>query len=368
MQKEQRSQRIAWLDLGKGFAMVLVLLGHSMRDEMRSASPALDLLYRVVYIFHMTYFFWMTGYTYRLSREKGHPPLQTAWRRLKKQIIPWLLYTLLIWAIFSAAVRLPGIGRVLADAGYAALPLGDYLLTALQANNPWAYHLWFLYVLMLLTATIALADAIFGGKHLRAVCVGLIALGIVGLAARGTLPLGEWWRLYDYFTLYLPVVCLGILMADLKVSDRLCGLWGGAGIAYIIVRALWFSGFSGNSLRTDSPVARLMLYLLADLLLPGVMLLLGRLFERGTLPRTTWGKRFLTFLGRESMLIYLVHQPFCCAFLGMILYGRLGLPTLPTMAVCFAVSLAVPWVILRLWALVKAILAQRAFPNERKTR
>jgi len=368
MPKPQQSQRIAWLDLGKGFAMALVLLGHSMRDEMRTASPALDLLYRAMYIFHMTYFFWMTGYTYRLSREKGHPPLQTAWRRLKKQIVPWLLYTLLIWAVFTAAVRLPGVGRVLADAGYAALPLRGYLVAALQANNPWAYHLWFLYVLMLLTVTIALADAAAGGKHLREVCVGLIALGVVGLAARGALPLGEWWRLYDYFTLYLPVVCLGILMADLKVSDRLCWLWGGAGIAYIAVRALWFSGFSGNSLRTDSPAARLSIYLLADLLLPGVMLLLGRLFERGPLPRTAWGKRFLTFLGRESMLIYLVHQPFCCAFLGMVLYNRLGLPALPTMAACLAASLAVSWAAVRARDAVKAALARRALPNERKTR
>ena len=135
MPTAQQSRRIAWLDLGKGFAMALVLLGHSMRDEMRTASPVLDLLYRAVYIFHMTYFFWMTGYTYRLSRGKGHPPLQTAWRRLKKQIVPWLLYTLLIWAVFSAVVRLPSLGRMLADAGYAAMPLGGYLRAALQANK-----------------------------------------------------------------------------------------------------------------------------------------------------------------------------------------------------------------------------------------
>ena len=132
------------------------------------------------------------------------------------------------------------------------------------------------------------------------------------------------------------------------------------------MRALWFSGFSGNSLRTDAPAARLILYLLADLLLPGVMLLLGRLFERGPLPLTAPGRRFLTFLGRESMLIYLVHQPFCCAFLGTLLYNRLRLPALPTMAACLAVSLAVSWAAVRARDAAKAALARRALPNERK--
>ena len=368
MPTAQQSQRIAWLDLGKGFAMALVLLGHSMRDEMRTASPVLDLLYRAVYIFHMTYFFWMTGYTYSLSRGKGHSPLQAAWRRLKKQIVPWLLYTLLIWAVFTVVVRLPSFGRVLADAGYAQMPLGSYLRAAFQANNPWAYHLWFLYVLMLLTVMIALADAVAAGKHLREVCVGLIALGVVGMVARDALQLGEWWRLYDYVTLYLPVVCLGILMANLQVSDRLCWIWGGAGIVYIAVRALWFSGFSGNSLRTDSIVVRLSMYLLADLLLPGVMLMLNRLFERGTLPRFGWSKRLLTCLGRESMLIYLVHQPFCCAFLGVVLYNRLDLSALPTMAACLVASLVVSWVVARARDVLKDGLAHGTLSYNRRTR
>ena len=357
MPQEDGTGRIGWLDFAKGFAMALVLIGHSMRDEMRMVSPTLDLLYRALYIFHMTYFFWMAGYTYRLSRRKGRAPLPAAARRLKKQLVPWALYTLAIWGIFSLALRLPGVGSVLRDAGYAALPLHRYLLAALQANNPWAYHLWFLYALMLMTGILALADAAAGGKHLKAVCVGLIALGLAGLALRSVLPLGPWWRLYDYLTLYLPVVCLGILMADLKIPRSLCIVWGLLGLAYIGVRAVFFSGFSGNSLRTDSPALRFVLYLLADLLLPGVMLLLNRLFAR--FPRTASGRRLLSWLGRESMLIYLIHQPFCCAFLGMLLYGRLGVPAVPTMLICLAVSVGAAWAAAALRDRAKTILQRR---------
>ena len=360
MQQDRTPGRIEWLDLVKGFAMLLVLLGHSMRDGMRTASPALDILYRACYIFHMTCFFWIAGYTYRLSRLRGRGPAGVLLRRLKKEFLPWAAYTLLIYAVFTAALRLPGVGRTLRDAGYTAMSPGSYLLSALQANNPWAYHLWFLYVLMLMTLVISLADAAFGGRRLREVCCVLAALGAAGMALRDRLALGAWWRLFDYISLYLPVMCLGVLMADVKPSRTACILWGGAGIAYIAYRAVFLSGFSGNSLRVESNAARFAVYVLANALLPGVVLLLARVFGAGGVPRTAAGKRFLRFLGSRSMLIYLLHQPFCCAFLGLLLYDRMGLPALAVMAVCLSASLGTALAAAFVWdRAAKALSARR---------
>lgn len=343
--EKKDAKRIPWLDLAKGFAMLLVLVGHSMRDEMRQVSPVLDFLYRAFYIFHMSYFFWLSGYGYRLSRGRGRSPMQILSRRLKKQLPPWVIYTLLIFAVFSLAIRIPPLRKPLEEAGFGGMSLTAYLLAALQANNPWAYHLWFLYVLLLLTAIIAAADSAGGGRYTKAVCAALIALGLAGLWIQPMLPLGEWWRLFNYISLYLPMVCLGILMSDWKAPDGIVWIWGGAGIAYIVIRVLYFSGFSGNSLRVESPAGRFLIYLLADLLLPGVMMALNRLLESGRLIRTAPGKKAFLFLGRKSIIIYLVHQPFCCAFLGLILYNRLRLPALPVMAVCMIASLLVSWAV-----------------------
>ncbi len=346
--------RLDWLDIAKGFAMLLVLVGHSMRDEMRQVSPALDFLYRAFYIFHMSYFFWLSGYNYRMSRGRGRTPAQILSRRLKKQAPPWLIYTLFVFAAFSIAIRIPAFRGTLESAGYGGMTFVSYMLSALQANNPWAYHLWFLYVLLLLTMILCLADGITGGRHTTAVCVFLIALGLAGLAAQPLLSLGAWWRLVNYLSLYLPMICLGALMAEWKLPDPVVWIWGVAGLAYIVVRAVFFSGFSGNSLRVESPAGRFLIYLLADILLPGTMLALNRLFDRGWLVRTNAGKKAFRYLGRESMIIYLVHQPFCCAFLGLILYNRMKLPALLVMAVCLAASIAVPWAVSAALKRVKA--------------
>ena len=352
--ERDNGNRLAWLDLAKGFAMLLVLIGHCMRDEMRQVSPVLDFLYRACYIIHMSYFFWLSGVNYRLSRDKGRPPLQIAARRLKKQFPPWLIYTLFIFAVFSLAVRIPALRGILEAAGYSAMSFPDYLLAAFQANNPWAYHLWFLYVLMLLMILLCLTDAASSGRHTTAICVGLTILGLAALAIQPLLSLGEWWRLFNYLALYLPMVCLGALMAKWQLPDGIVWAWGVAGLAYIAVRVILFSGFSGNSLRIDDPAGRFLIYLLADLLLPGVMLALNRLFDRGWLIRTRVGKRVFRFLGRESMIIYLVHQPFCCAFLGLILYSRLRLPALLVMAVCMTASIVVSWAVSALLNRIKA--------------
>lgn len=352
--QQNESKRIPWLDLAKGFAMLLVLIGHSMRDEMRQVSPVLDFIYRAFYIFHMSYFFWLSGYSYRLSRDKGRTPGQILSRRLKKQLPPWVIYTLLIFAVFALAIRIPALKGTLEEAGYGGMTLFAYLLNALQANNPWAYHLWFLYVLLLLMTILCAADGLTKGRYTTSVCIGLIVLGLAMLAVRPLLSLGEWWRLVNYIALYLPMVCLGVLMAKWKLPDLAVWLWGAAGLAYIVVRVVFFSDFSGNSLRVEDPAVRFLIYLMADLLLPGVMMALNRLFERGWLILTSIGKKALLYLGRESMMIYLVHQPFCCAFLGLILYNKLHIPAVPTMIACLIASIAVSWLVTVIIGKIKA--------------
>lgn len=344
------------MDISKGVAMLLVLLGHSMRDEMRLVSPALDVIYRSIYMFHMTWFFWLSGYGYRLSRNRGRKALQISGKRLRTQFPYWILYTLFIYAVFTIAISVPSLRKMLESAGYSRLAITTYLLSAIQANNPWAYHLWFLLVLIIITVIVSLADSIFKGNKTKQVCICLIVIGIAGLAARSYVSLGNWWRIYDYISLYLPVFCIGILMADMKISDSLAWVWGALAVVYIAIRVKYFSDFSGNSLRV-SGWTRFAVYLTGDILLPGLMVLLGKLFDKIR-------SAFLVFVGKESLTIYLWHQPFCCAFLGTILYNRLHLPALVVMLVCILTSLCVPYLLIILKNKVRNCVLTSGFQDK----
>lgn len=330
----ERNSRLNWIDISKGVAMLLVLIGHSMRDEMRMVSPILDYLYRGIYIFHMTWFFWLSGYSYALSRSRNREPLQIAKKRLKTQLPYWIFYTLFIFAVFEGATFVPKLANILSGAGYSRIAFSGYIIQALQANNPWAYHLWFLLVLIIISTIVCLADHFTKGKHLSSVCAVLIVLSLILLVLRDSLSLGQWWRLVNYISLYLPVFCIGILMKDMEVSDTVAWIWGLLGLAYIVIRVAYFSDFSGNSLRVEG-WTRFAVYCAADILLPGLMVLLAKLFDKAK------PGRFFTFLGKESLYIYLFHQPFCCAFLGTVLYNKMHLPAIVVMLVCIAASLAV---------------------------
>ena len=344
MTRETGGRRMEWLDAAKGVALLMVLFSHSMRDEMRTASRMLDVLYRLCYLFQMPFFFWLTGFTYQLGHKDG-APFHTLAKRAKRQLLPWAAYTLFIYAAFFLASRIDTVRGMLESAGYAVMPVGKYLLMAVQANNPWAYHLWFVLVLFCITIIVTALDMLLG-KRPAMTGGAAVAAGLAIWLVQERLELGQWWRLVNYLALYLAWFGIGMLAAygwD-KLSDisgaALCA-WACLGLVYGALRALFFAGFSGNSLQVEDATLRSAAYLAAYLLLTGTMaslcLLLARLKNTARLAQ----------LGRDSFPIYLFHQPFCCAFLGMLLYGKLHIPALVTMAACFAASLAVPFLLVQ---------------------
>lgn len=90
-----QEQRIEWIDILKGIAILLVVVGH-MEYAEGSSNPGKTLIYS----FHMALFFMLSGYTAALSVSR-HPSLgRFIWRRFLSVMVPYICWMLAIPVIY----------------------------------------------------------------------------------------------------------------------------------------------------------------------------------------------------------------------------------------------------------------------------
>lgn len=69
MQADGKS-RINWITVAKGIGILLVVLGHSFRDNMLMTNIICGFVYHFIYSFHMFFYFALSGITFGLSYKK----------------------------------------------------------------------------------------------------------------------------------------------------------------------------------------------------------------------------------------------------------------------------------------------------------
>lgn len=353
---EKAKARFDFIDIAKGIGIILVVLGHAIRDEMRVDMFAYDYIYKICYIFHMSFFFFLSGYTYKLSKNKYGAGVGQIVKRSKSMLLPWVLYSAFIYVIFEIAINFPLTSGILKGAGYENISVGSYLVTILQANNPWAYHLWFIYVLFIISVIVILCDMAFKDKSKYVLCslsvVCLVLIGAVSFSG-----LGKWWGLCSYIVRYIPFFTLGYMLDVKKIASEKWKIWqyipAILGVAYIFIRAIFFAGDNGNSIKGETQLIRTVVLYLAYTLLPFVMFMLCKLSFALSKYENNFIVKYTKLFGKESFYIYLWHQPFCCAFLGLVLYNKMGLPAIVSVIISSVLSFVVPFVVL--WAKNKAL-------------
>ncbi len=189
-----RDERDASIDVARGIAIVLVVLGHNRALSM--ASPA---LVAAIFLFHVPLFFMLSG---RVMRPQD--PLRAAPRLARRLLVPFVLAALLVGAIKCVTRGEPVIGTL----SGIAWATGETL--------PWS-HLWFLPTLFLaLLATHALA---LGVKS----SVGWAAAAVFAVGAAAILPMagstGWPWSL-DLLPLCLAFVWSGQALRDSAAAQR----------------------------------------------------------------------------------------------------------------------------------------------------
>lgn len=338
--------RIAYIDITKGIAILLVIFGHTFRDSMRADYFWCDYSYCFVYRFHVSMFFLLSGMTYAMTREKylGQNPLRFIAKRARQLLLPWFSYSILMYAVFSLVQLVPKIKEILSGGAYGFISPLLYLRAMLFNENPYSFHLWYLNALFFITVFTYLIDRFFDkatARTLKIVFILTVPM-IYNLFAENQV-----WVIKGFLQ-KLPLFLLGTLLDHELVVRRAKALSVSGAVSIAVLAVYTYLVNYETVLASDSFFAGMLLFFAEHLIV--VMTTLGIAAVCHLLRRKL---KFVEYLGRNSMVYYLYHQPFCCAFLGMVLYDVMGLPAIAVVAACLALSIVIPYCVVKAVKLLK---------------
>ncbi len=271
--------RIKWLDSCKGFAIILVVLGHMNRGIMSANmflqdTNALKTLDRAVYSFHMPLFWMLAGYTFYLAYCKKR---EQSVHKFKKQLIN----TAYVYFLFSTVQWV--IQFIASDYTNTKVTVSDLLLMPVRPMSPF----WFTFVLFFYY--------IFFYFFIKLSIPEYVKIGIVAIVSALGNPLDfdivipVRILLLHMLFFYLGIVFAryGRMIADSKIAFALLTVVGAALLAAYVFFSIPY------------------IPLLTDVLLPSVLgLAFFNLFYKVS---ALGSSRFFCFIGSYSLEIYVTH-------------------------------------------------------------
>ena len=331
------NKRIYYLDIAKAIALLLVIFGHTFRESMRDSFLWCSFSYDFVYKFHVSAFFLFSGISYKITRDKYLNKSSVGYIGKKANDIlkPWFAYSVLVYIIFCTIQLIPKISEILSNSSYKTISPITYLFNLVCNENPYAFHLWFLYTLFFATVICFLIDKFLKGKKAFALQVALIIIlptvyslfcddlvwAIKGLAQKA------------------PFFLLGVVI-DKSVVEKRPKIWAALGLLALIL----LGGFTAVQNDIWNSINSKFLSVVLTYLEYAVVLLIS-LGILGFCILIETKAKHLERLGKYSMTYYIYHQPFCCAVAGIVLYDVAKLPVIAVIIACMALSIIIPVVI-----------------------
>ena len=187
------------VDIIRGFAMLLVVLGHTMSGTVREYSDSM--LFQAVWTLQMPLFILISGYVTRYSKPltEGH----MLWGWIKKRTIAYLLP----WAMWTIVVR----GLVFGQANFLDM---KYMLWHMDSGY------WFLVTIWTISMIYGLSDFLTNkwckSKNMNVVShISICIVGWICLAAIGYVMGIEFFAI-KLTLYYIPIYLIGYLYGQIQ--------------------------------------------------------------------------------------------------------------------------------------------------------
>lgn len=310
---EQQIERIEWVDILKGLAIILVVMGHVMTFD--PSSPALLI---GIYSFHMPLFMLLAGYTAAVSMERSTNVRNFISKRIIGLFIPYLVWSFMISPFADLAA-------------YQEYSLAEHFNHFLTGTMLTWWFLPCLLMLQLLYSLYTVATARFKSPAMK-ICLVILLLSITILCHKlwgdGHCGKRDIWDLTFISKTYLYFIPFGVGVA-LRQYPKFKSFCLGTPVCTACVLIVLLL----TRVRGDLP--SMFCTHLRTVIGVAASLLLIRMFSGKLLPE--WVNSQLRTIGKDTLIIYLLHfifMPSACTWL----YGIDGtLAFLVYLPICLAI-------------------------------
>ena len=277
------TSRIQWVDIAKGFAILSVVVGHSVFKPL--------FVWNVIYSYHMPLFFLLSG-LFVINKDVN---LKSAMlKRAKTLLLPYSVFSILQGLFFLS------INKFVIDFSWTRLSVKTFFLSP---------ELWFLPVLFVVSLMVIVLNKITHKKYiLFAIWIISIVISIyfsynpTGDYSYGTMFCGERLVFVRQVLFGLIFVLGGAILKEVIMKGL--PIWCSVLSAFIYALFFYINFYVGNSSHVEMSAGYIgnpfFFYLVAFSAILLVIVLCQRVGEK---------EKVFTFLGKNSLLVYAIHWP-----------------------------------------------------------
>ncbi|MED5099946.1 acyltransferase [Niallia circulans] len=335
-------KRIKELDLMRGIAILLVVLGHTLPPVIKDNYIFAYLIYHFIYNFHMPLFFLLSGFLFYL-RGQDYLLKRIVISKFKQLMIPYLSYSILIYLFINFLIRFSErLAKILNENGYeTSNSIYEIVYNILTYNNHMDKHIWFVYALFIIFILATIIETIssnYGIKNHYILIVFLLISFFVSLDILPIIKIIE-LSLYNFVFFYAGKLFVNIYKKKfllLKYSTSIITLFLIFNLITIFFHYWTINHYIYKGI--GEIIHQLLIYPTSILGIFSVYIICNKIQKIELVKK-------LLLLSDYSYDIYLIHQPFIVSGCIALTYILLNVPVVISVILALTFGIIVPIII-----------------------